>query len=608
MKFCFQNGYKLIRANYWVFFLLNPLFIAIYILSLQVSSFPVIGHDYEYFIPRLLDTHQYQLLNGFSAQWFTPGFGAGLPAFPNPQHLQYTLPQILLFIVPPLLSIQISLLFYIIIGFFASYRFFLNVFGLHWTSSIIGAVIFSANGFFIERVIIGHFGYFTFPFLSLLILILLDKSISTDISLILFGIIYTIIIHHAGFYLLVIFFLSKSITLLLIYAIKPQILSMKRVISIFIIGYGLAILLSASKLSAIFSFMRYFPREIATEFKTNLLLSPISIASQLLGTMNLIPIAWVVGINPEVIPIYMRAISNQYYGYWEFDMSLTPITFFLLLVSLFKIPSYTKKLLASNAKFQIHILILLFFVLWITTELISANGFLYHTLNKFPILKSLHVNIRFTAILIFPLSLIATLSYQDLVSTKSEKSKLFFFVITNILALLPLSLYQSPIVKNAQSLTYNISSATQLYQDIISGKNLVINFLVYIEEDTPSLAKQSSNINTYEPIFGYRLENFDPLVRVGSIWQVEDGYLNMSNPSSYIFPAENKLQIYERFRSTEILSLKAFSQYKKFDFVMPAYQVFCNATSSVMMLFVLFYLILSVKKSFHLANKSKHET
>ena len=72
-------------------------------------SYPFIGHDYRYFVPRLLDTYLHYRLNGPVIQWYTPSFGSGLPAYPNPQHMQYSLPQILLAVVNPWLAILVSM-------------------------------------------------------------------------------------------------------------------------------------------------------------------------------------------------------------------------------------------------------------------------------------------------------------------------------------------------------------------------------------------------------------------------------------------------------------------------------------------------------------------
>ena len=74
-------------------------------LTLIARDYPFIGHDYRYFIPRLIDTDLHLRLNGPWIQWYTPSFGSGIPAFPNPQHLQYSLVQALTYISNPWIAV-----------------------------------------------------------------------------------------------------------------------------------------------------------------------------------------------------------------------------------------------------------------------------------------------------------------------------------------------------------------------------------------------------------------------------------------------------------------------------------------------------------------------
>src|SRR5215216_7213206 len=82
--------------------------ITLIIVLLINRDYPLVGHDYRYFIPRLIDTNLHIQRNGLSIQWYTPSFGGGLPAFPNPQHLEYSLVQALTFLVNPWLALLLT--------------------------------------------------------------------------------------------------------------------------------------------------------------------------------------------------------------------------------------------------------------------------------------------------------------------------------------------------------------------------------------------------------------------------------------------------------------------------------------------------------------------
>ena len=41
------------------------------------QGYPKVGHDYGFFIPRMLDTYLHSKVNGLAIQWYTANFGAG---------------------------------------------------------------------------------------------------------------------------------------------------------------------------------------------------------------------------------------------------------------------------------------------------------------------------------------------------------------------------------------------------------------------------------------------------------------------------------------------------------------------------------------------------
>ena len=58
-------------------------------------SYPVIGHDFLYFLPHLLAGKWYFAHQGFLPFRFSPHFCGGLPQYGNPQDMYYALPQFL---------------------------------------------------------------------------------------------------------------------------------------------------------------------------------------------------------------------------------------------------------------------------------------------------------------------------------------------------------------------------------------------------------------------------------------------------------------------------------------------------------------------------------
>ena len=113
--------------------IITPLLnLAIVLLALMLifnRDIPKVGHDYGYHLPRMLDGFLHQKLNGLEIQWYTPSFGGGLPAYPNPQDIQYSLPQLLMHVFNPWTSLMISLSSYSALGFLSFYLLLKEVCG-----------------------------------------------------------------------------------------------------------------------------------------------------------------------------------------------------------------------------------------------------------------------------------------------------------------------------------------------------------------------------------------------------------------------------------------------------------------------------------------------
>lgn len=111
-------------------------------------AYPMIGMDYRLFMPYMTDTYLFQKINGLVIQWYTPSFAGGRPVFPNPQDLQFSLPQFLMWVFNPWVSLLASMLVFVSIGFVATYYFLKKLMGLGSFASILGAVFFVGNGFY----------------------------------------------------------------------------------------------------------------------------------------------------------------------------------------------------------------------------------------------------------------------------------------------------------------------------------------------------------------------------------------------------------------------------------------------------------------------------
>ncbi len=126
---------------------LNVITIATFLVAYISRDYPEVGHDFRYFIPMMLDTYLHYRVNGLRIQWYTPSFGGGLPAYPNPQQIQFSLPQALTFLTTPWNATLISTVVFAMAGYFAMYYFLSHTLSLTRQASILGGLFFTLNGF-----------------------------------------------------------------------------------------------------------------------------------------------------------------------------------------------------------------------------------------------------------------------------------------------------------------------------------------------------------------------------------------------------------------------------------------------------------------------------
>ena len=578
----------------WMFFsvFLNLIILNAIVLAVINLRYPLVGHDYTYSLPSFLDSALHYRFNGLTIQWFTPTFGGGIPAFPNPNHMQYSIPSLLATFLPPWPAMMIAVAFYVSVGYLTAYYFLHQTIKLNWTSSVLGALFFSANGFVITRMATGQLGYFGFPLLPVFLIILLEERLSARVSIPLFGILIAAYIYSAGYFILIIFGLSILMLIPMLFLWRAELFAWKRIFLTVFLGGAIGILISLAKLVATFSFMRYFPRLIAENYPVSLPVGILGIILQLLGTQTLAPLFLLGGMNPSTYPNFSRAATGTHYGMWELDISLTPVVFIIILifvVQLLHSPT-TTPFLFRNKRQKIALAAFVLFV-WLTFEFTLAKGFMYPLLRQLPILSSLRGNVRFTGAFILPLVLMAGAIYNRWSKSWDQKKLFQNYLIVNLLTFVPLGSYFL-FDKDMFSMIYDIAGPQRVYEEIQAGDSFEITRIGRPDgNNTGALLYRTSNLNLYEPVFGFELENFHPQVTEGSIWNESDGYYNMTNPTGYVYPELNQSQPFERFRVEDQKTLELFVNHIQPDWKIPAYQKALDSISGIAFVVTLAFLL-----------------
>jgi len=103
-----------------------------------------------------------------------------------------------------------------------------------------------------------------------------------------------------------------------------------------------------------------------------------------------------------------------------------------------------------------------------------------------------------------------------------------------------------------------------------------------------SIAVGESQLLCYQPLFGYRLEQFRVgILRPGPADSVIDGRFNFKDPACYVFPQANACRPGDELSETRRADLHALLGYRPYAFVEPLFAVLSNWISFAAVVMVL---------------------
>jgi hypothetical protein len=534
---------------------------ALLIVGFVNALYPYVGFDYKYFLPRLFDTYLHYRVNGFSIQWYTPSFGGGLPAYANPQHMQFSLPQLLTTFTAPWNAALASIFIYAMAGFWGTYTVCRRIYHLGWTSSALGAVFFTINGFYLEHMAIGHLGFQAFPLLPCFLLFLMLPSLPDLAAGALVGLLLAALIYSGGFYPTVYIALATGMLLPITYLISPELFSARRFITRLVWSTAFGLALSASKIYAVLSFMRFFPRILSDSFSTGTLQAFLGMLAQLAGTMTLGPYYLLTGQKLATVRNFLQDINGSGAGIWELDNSLSPV---LLVLVLTGAAGAVLKIIRKGRDFWSKrtgvwaATLLLIFAIELTIEFCLARGFFYPGLSQLPILRSLHVNTRYSSAFILPLALVGALVFENLRAWMKNRDVGIFAGLVILVYLFAAIYFISPMDVLQRRLHYT-PGITELYENTRkTGEIYPVEQIVDKLNDPRVFDQNASNMNPYEVLFGYKIGKLKLELVPGPVWDVRDGRFNMTNPTGYVYPEENDSIVFERILASQADTLRDF--------------------------------------------------
>ena len=592
---------------YAILIALNILVIIIFVVRFTGATYPMVGGDYRLFGPRLLDTLLHYKVNGFSIEWYTPSFGGGLPAYPNPLQMQFSIQQLFTFFVNPYLAILASGALYIVVGFFVTFLLLRDVLEFRPFSAILGAGFFVANGFFIERLVVGHADKITFPLIVIPVFALFSRKIPAWLAGVLISITGAILLNSGGVYIGFMCFFTAIVTIPIFYFIKPALFDLKKLAPVILWGGILTLLLCGSKLYAVTTYMQTFPRDVHDQYFVTWYSSVVGSVFQLIGVMTSLPFLHLIGKSSLDLVARLLKWTGTPYGFWEVDSSISPALIILLLygtwIVLFHKPHLDRNNLLKKTIAGLFLLISIIFVVQFST----ARGFLFNAVKGWPLIKSLRTNTRFIASFTLPLAILGVKGFDYWIKGKSGLKTTSVFVFLNVLSLVALwGYYLLPI--KVQGRNFDIRSVMNTYTKIQAGDTFPVNRIIPAMNDYEVFEAHASNTtHHYDPLLGPTY--FLPLVHEGSVFDIQNGFYNMTDPTGYVFPKENNSKLFSLIPVSDNKKLIEFLNRRQPDWKLPVIQVTLDWTAGLtfilIVLAVIFYSFREQISKFHI-HRSPH--
>lgn len=539
----------------------------------------LLGHDYSLAIPALVDGFLWYSKNGlFSVPWFSPSFCGGQAFFADPQSAYFSLAQLLTLTVDPVKAVYSSHLVMAGMGFSGMYLFCRVSLGASRWAALSASTVFMFNGFYGDRMIVGHLGYQPFMLIPLVAYSLVVPTIRGAAS-------WWSYVGFAG--LTIAYWLQSGLTTLMVpsgLAVLGLVLSVEMLkggvfwtaIKRGVFSSTLALLICASKLVASIQLVMRFPR---TEYPMpgfenwsdifRVVFSALFYSSQRAYEVAL----------PLWRNMQWAALPHEL----SFGVTLLPLCLFVVAVGVWMLRGARIGFWGRLDKYGVWAGVGLVVILLVPLLLLYYSPGWNSVLKSIPIVGSTTSPMRWVIIYIPLIALWAAVSID-------------FIGYSRIAALICIA--GVPLLNEFEGrsfyfdqATYNPSSVVNYYRSVASGD--VVPRIGAIRADALEEQFGSRDMNAfvrgysplycYNPLYGYRLEKFQPEpLREGDIFEASlPGFLNIRNPACLLYPSENGCKPWDPFASDMREAAEKFSNYQYFAFNVPLIQRFADGLTKL---------------------------
>ena len=526
----------------------------------------ILGHDYFYFFPKLLDGKWHFMRQGLSMFYYTPHMCGGFPEYANPQSMYYSLQQLLVLFMDMWLAVRLTMLTSMLIAYVGWYRVGKDLIRLnmHWAHLL--ALVITAHGYHFMHMIPGHIVFHSMPIIGWLLWMLLDRRDQTVKGLITKGAWFalaTAYILYSGGYMVAVMAMFAVLTLLpyelILHAasLRSRLrILLKNVLACAIGGS----LINASKLVATFSFIRYFPREVPFERLWD-------------DTNILVYIFRALFALPQNDDLYWEFGMGKWGAFHEYSLLVSPVILIGLACGVYLL--WKKRSAVLQHKYQLMIILMVSFVLLIfLMQLMQGFGWMVTPLESLPIFKGLHVNMRWLYAFSFLPILTGVWCLQEC------RFPSWTIKVGGVITIVAF------VGGYYGILHQNTLPRTLPYDEIIAALDSQENYMdLNVEEafDMRGMGHSGfiplifggNHIYCSEPML-LGSSNLPDTIAVAPVMHERDGFLNMYNPACMVYPEANDCESGDRILASDSENAERFRTGKATTWKMSGLQHFSN--------------------------------
>jgi hypothetical protein len=569
--------------------LLWLIYLAIYLPFLP-TAINTVGHDYSLHFPNLLTGYYWFLHNGlFVIPWFSPSQCGGFAYFPDPNVAYFSVPQFLVFLVSPMKAVRLTFVLFSLVGLVGSYVLMRRAFQSSRAAATVAAGLFLFNGFFVYRMLIGHLTFHAFALTPLMVAALLPRSAYRHLP----------VAESAGRLCVAAICLAYMFQSGMVHGIPPVLMATVVIFLVHGLLFGwqwqpwlllagagtLSLALCAGKLVAEVALLSNFPRDMYPLPGIAGLPTTLLVALQTLFS----------SAPPDAAVIVTNSMWALERHEWEYGVSAAPLFLFVLAIAAGMNNLFRRR---KPAPVTIGGVIAVGSMLVVLSAPILLNWYRPDWnafLKTLPYFGNSVTLLRFFSAYILVVIVVACLALDRLPLPAAGKFGRPLLACISLGIMLLQNVGTDRRFYSSQG--YSIVPIETAYAHAHATHMVPSIEAIGSDGGNEAMVNGISQMSCYQPLFGYRLENFQAApLRLGRVIVHGGQSINAKNPACYVFPAENSCNPGDHFAMVKEEQAAAFLSYRPFAFEQPYRQELATWVSLLSMIGIIVTLLaLTVK-------------